>query len=209
MRAWLWHLRLNSDICQAIVGGINLMLSPDMSLSLDALHLLSPDSRSNAFDSRANGYARGEGLAVVLLKPLDAALKDNDMIRAVILGSGCNHDGKTKGLHLPNPDAQEKLIRDTYCDAGLDLADTAYCEAHGTGTPVGDPLEARALGATIGRARQTRSPLLLGSIKTNIGHLEDGAGLASVVKAVLALEKGIIPPSVNFNEPTSRIPFKD
>nr|QIX11475.1 polyketide synthase [Cladonia metacorallifera]UUR48181.1 polyketide synthase 28 [Cladonia metacorallifera] len=193
----------------AIVGGVNLMLSPDMSLSLDALHLLSPDSRSYAFDSRANGHARGEGLAVVLLKPLDAALKDNDMIRATILGSGCNHDGKTKGLHLPNTDAQEQLIKDTYSNSGLNLADTAYCEAHGTGTPVGDPLEARALGTTIGRARQERSPLLLGSVKTNIGHLEGGAGLAGVIKAVLALEKGIIPPSVNFDEPTSRIPFKD
>ena len=150
------------------------MLSPDMSLSLDALHLLNPDSRSYAFDSRANGYARGEGPAVVLLKPLDAALRDNETIRA-----------------------------------SLDLADTAYCEAHGTGTPVGDPLEAKALGATSGRARQTKSPLLLESIKTNIGHLEGGAGLAGVIKAVLALEKGVIPPIVNFNEPTSRIPFKD
>ena len=164
---------------------------------------MSPDSRSYAFDSRANGYARGEGLAVVLLKTLDAALKDNDMIRAIILGSGCNHDGKTKGLHLPNTDAQEQLIGDTYSNSGLDLADTAYCEAHGTGTPVGDPLEARALEATIGRARQQRLPLLLGSVKTNIGHLEGGAGLAGVIKAVLALEKGIIPPSVNLIEPTS------
>ena len=185
------------------------MLSPDMTLSLDALHLLSPDSRSFAFDSRANGYARGEGVAVVLLKPLDEALKDNDMIRAVILGSGSNHDGKTTGLHLPNSHAQEQLIRDTYSDAGLNLADTAYCEAHGTGTPVGDPLEARALGATIGKARHSQSPLLLGSIKTNIGHLEGGAGLAGVLKAVLALEKGVIPPSANFQEPTSRIPFED
>ena len=209
LRALLWSAGGKINIYQAIVGGVNLMLSPDMSLSLDALHLLSPDSRSYAFDSRANGYARGEGLAVVLLKPLDAALRDNDMIRAIILGSGCNHDGKTKGLHLPNTEAQEQLIRDTYSISGLNLADTAYCEAHGTGTPVGDPLEARALGATIGRARQTKSPLLLGSIKTNIGHLEGGAGLAGVIKAVLALEKGVIPPSVNFNEPTSRIPFKD
>lgn len=192
---------------QAIVAGVNLMLSPDMTMALDALHLLSPDGKSYAFDSRANGYGRGEGFAVVILKPKIAAIRDNDRIRAIVRGTGCNHDGKTRGLHLPSAEAQEALIRDTYATAGLDLKDTAYCEAHGTGTAVGDPLEAKALAATFGKARESSFPLLIGSVKSNIGHLEGAAGLVAVIKTVLALERGIIPPSVNFETPTARIPF--
>lgn len=183
------------------------MQSPDMNMALDALHLLSPDGKSYAFDSRANGYGRGEGIAVVILKAEIAAMGDNDMVRATIRGSGCNHDGKTRGLHLPSSEAQEALIRQTYASAGLDMKDTAYCEAHGTGTAAGDPLEAKALAATLGVARESMSPLLIGSVKTNIGHLEGAAGLASVIKTVLALERGIIPPSVNFRTPSPRIPF--
>lgn len=183
------------------------MQSPDMTMALDALHLLSPDGKSYAFDSRANGYGRGEGIAVVILKAEIAAKGDNDMVRATIRGSGCNHDGKTRGLHLPSSEAQEALIRQTYASAGLDMKDTAYCEAHGTGTAAGDPLEAKALAATLGVARESMSPLLIGSVKTNIGHLEGAAGLASVIKTVLALERGIIPPSVNFRTPSPRIPF--
>lgn len=191
----------------AIVAGVNLMQSPDMTMALDALHLLSPDGKSYAFDSRANGYGRGEGFAVVILKPEIAARRDNDVVCATIRGSGCNHDGKTKGLHLPSAEAQEVLIRETYARAGLDMKDTAYCEAHGTGTAAGDPLEAKALAATLGKARESTSPLMIGSVKTNIGHLEGAAGLASVIKAVLALERGVIPPSINFKTPTPRIPF--
>lgn len=183
------------------------MQSPDMTMALDALHLLSPDGKSYASDSRANGYGRGEGIAVVILKAEIAAMGDNDMVRATIRGSGCNHDGKTRGLHLPSSEAQEALIRQTYASAGLDMKDTAYCEAHGTGTAAGDPLEAKALAATLGVARESMSPLLIGSVKTNIGHLEGAAGLASVIKTVLALERGIIPPSVNFRTPSPRIPF--
>lgn len=183
------------------------MQSPDMTMALDALHLLSPDGKSYAFDSRANGYGRGEGIAVVILKAEIAAMGDNDMVRATIRGSGCNHDGKTRGLHLPSSEAQEALIRQTYASAGLDMKDTAYCEAHGTGTAAGDPLEGKALAATLGVARESMSPLLIGSVKTNIGHLEGAAGLASVIKTVLALERGIIPPSVNFRTPSPRIPF--
>lgn len=183
------------------------MLSPDMTMALGALHLLSPDGKSYAFDSRANGYGRGEGFAVVILKSKSAAIRDNDMIRATVRGTGCDHDGKTRGLHLPSAEAQEMLIRETYASAGLDLRDTAYCEAHGTGTAVGDPLEAKALAATFGKAREPSSPLLIGSVKTNIGHLEGAAGLAAVIKTALALQRGIIPPSVNFKSPTARIPF--
>ena len=189
------------------MAGVNLMLSPDMTMALDALHLLSPDGKSYAFDSRANGYGRGEGFAVIILKPEIAARKDNDRVRAIVRGSGCNHDGKTRGLHLPSAEAQEALIRETYTRAGLDMKDTAYCEAHGTGTAAGDPLEAKALAATLGKARKSISTLMIGSVKSNIGHLEGAAGLASVVKTVLALERRIIPPSVNFNTPNPRIPF--
>lgn len=189
------------------MAGVNLMQSPDMTMALDALHLLSPDGKSYAFDSRANGYGRGEGFAVLILKPENAAIRDNDTVRATIRGSGCNHDGKTRGLHLPSADAQEALIRETYARAGLDMKDTAYCEAHGPGTAAGDPLEAKALAATLGKARESTSPLMIGSVKTNIGHLEGAAGLASVIKTVLALERGVIPPSVNFKTPTPRIPF--
>ena len=189
------------------MAGVNLILSPDMTMALDALHLLSPDGKSYAFDSRANGYGRGEGFAVVILKPRLAAIRDNDAVRATICNSGCNHDGKTKGLHLPSAEAQEALIRETYANVGLDMKDTAYCEAHRTGTAAGDPLEAKALAATLGKARESISPLMIGSAKTNIGHLEGAAGLASVIKTVLALEKGVIPPSINLNTPTPRIPF--
>ena len=196
-----------ADSYKAIVAGVNMMQSPDMTMALDALHLLSPDGKSYAFDARANGYGRGEGLAVVILKSEISAMRDNDVVRATIRGSGCNHDGRTKGLHLPSAEAQEKLIRETYASAGLEMHNTAYCEAHGTGTAAGDPLEAKALAATLGKARESLSPLLIGSVKTNIGHLEGAAGLVSVIKTVLALERGIIPPSINFKTPTSRIPF--
>ena len=189
------------------MAGVSLMQSPDMTIALDALHLLSPDGKSYAFDSRANGYGRGEGFAVVVLKSESAVMRDNDIVRGIVRASGCNHDGKTKGLHLPSAEAQETLIRETYASAGLDMKDTAYCEAHGTGTAAGDPLEAKALAVTLGKARESSSPLMIGSVKTNIGHLEGAAGLASVIKTVLALERGIIPPSVNFKTPTPRIPF--
>lgn len=114
------------------------MLSPDATRSLDALHLLSPDGKCYAFDHRANGYGRGEGMGITILKPLKKALQDNDHIWAVVRGSGCNQDGATKSLHLPSSKAQEALIRDTYARAGLDMQDTVFCEAHGTGTVVGD-----------------------------------------------------------------------
>ena len=125
------------------MAGVNLIQSPDMTIALDALHLLSTDGKSYAFDARANGYGRGEGFAVVILKSQLAAIRDNDTIRATIRGSGCNHDGKTKGLHLPSAEAQESLIRETYANAGLEMNETAYCEAHGTGTAAGDPLETK------------------------------------------------------------------
>lgn len=184
------------------------MLSPDMTIGLDALKLLSLDNICFAFDERANGYLRGEGFVVLILKPLELALQDKDAISAVIHGSGLNQDGQTRGLHLPNPDAQAVLIRETYVACGLNLKDTSYCEAHGTGTMAGDTLEAKALGTTFGEARDNASPLIVSSVKTNIGHLEGCAGLAGVLKTILGFEHGFIPPNANFQRPNPQIPFK-
>ncbi|EXK33530.1 hypothetical protein FOMG_10801 [Fusarium oxysporum f. sp. melonis 26406] len=190
---------------QAIVGGTNLIFSPDIMVAMSLLGFLSPDGRSYAFDHRAKGYARGEGIATLVLKPLDKAVRDGDPIRAVIRGTGVNSDGRTAGITLPNGDAQAELIREVYANAGLDPAETGYFEAHGTGTQAGDPMEAGAIHRVFTADRQRSSPLYLGSIKTNIGHLEGASGLAGVVKAVLCLEKGQIPPNMNFEKPNERL----
>ncbi|PYH67688.1 type I polyketide synthase [Aspergillus vadensis CBS 113365] len=179
----------------SVVGGTNLILLPD----------IIPDGKCQSFDHKANGYSRGEGAAVVILKPLHLALRDNDVVRAVIRGTAVNQDGNTPGITLPSATAQESLIRETYRMAGLGFADTAYVEAHGTGTPAGDPVEAQALAATFGMSRSPDDPVYIGSIKTNIGHLEGGSGLAQVVKAVFALENGEIPPSLWFEKQNDRI----
>ncbi|KAI9368681.1 hypothetical protein BJX61DRAFT_546289 [Aspergillus egyptiacus] len=169
------------------------------------MHMLSPDGRSHSFDSRANGYARGEALAAIIVKPLRQALADGDTIRAVIRGSGANQDGKTVGITIPNGNAQADLIRTTYATAGLGLEQTGYFEAHGTGTPVGDPIELSAIGGSFGALRSHDNPLIVGSVKTNIGHTEGAAGLAGVIKTVLALENGVIPPLADFKELNERL----
>lgn len=138
--------------------------------------LFSDEGRSFSFDSRGTGYGRGEGCGILVLKPLDQALKDNDTIRSVIVASGINQDGKTPGITMPNGAAQEALIRSVYKGAGLDPKDTGYVEAHGTGTKVGDPIEAAALHNVFGEGRTARNPLFIGSVKSNIGHLEGTAG---------------------------------
>ncbi|PKX97535.1 type I polyketide synthase [Aspergillus novofumigatus IBT 16806] len=193
----------------SIVGGTNLILLPDIMSAMSALHFLSPDGKCQSFDHKANGYSRGEGAAVVILKPLHLALRDNDVIRAVIRGTAVNQDGNTPGITLPSATAQEALIRETYANAGLNFTDTAYVETHGTGTPAGDPVEAEALAATFGKSRSEDDPVFVGSIKTNIGHLEGGSGLAQVVKAVFALEKGQIPPSLWFERQNDRIRLEE
>ncbi|KAL2069774.1 hypothetical protein VTL71DRAFT_14453 [Oculimacula yallundae] len=185
---------------QALVGGTNVITMPEMQIGMTSLNFLGADSKCFAFDHRANGYARGEGTSVVVLKPLKEALKDGDMIRAVIRGTGVNQDGKTPGITLPSAKAQEELIRMTYKSAGLDFADTHYFEAHGTGTQAGDPREAAAIGATFGTSRRPGQPLLVGTIKTNIGHLEGASGLAGLVKSVHILEKAIVPPNLWFEK---------
>ena len=167
--------------------------------------LLSPAGKSYAFDSRASGYGRGEGSATVILKRLDDALRDGDPIRAVIRGSGVNQDGKTETITTPSQEAQEQLIRACYRKAGLDPSQTAYFEAHGTGTKTGDPIEARAIASVFQNSRSSDQPLRIGSIKSNIGHTETASGVASIIKVALALEKGQIPPSINFEKPNEKL----
>jgi acyl transferase domain-containing protein/NADPH:quinone reductase-like Zn-dependent oxidoreductase/SAM-dependent methyltransferase len=197
----------------AIVGGSNLILSPDIQIEMSDMHFLSPDSISYAFDERANGYARGEGVGVIVLKPLHLALKNKDPIRAVIRGTAASSDGKTPGITLPSKNAQIELIRMAYHAAGCDTSQTGYFEAHGTGTAAGDPIETGAIGEVFAphrplAANGERIPLALGSLKTNIGHLEGASGIAGLIKAVLSVEKGIIAPNVWFNKGNPRIDFE-
>ena len=170
---------------------------------------MSPDGRCYTFDDRANGYARGEGVGCLILKPLQDALMDGDTIRAVIRGTGSNQDGKSSGITLPNIAAQEELIRSTYESAGLDPIETSYVEAHGTGTPAGDPLETGALSRVFSPNRLFDEPLRIGSIKTNVGHLEGASGIAGVIKTVLMLENDVILPNRNFQTANPRIPLYD
>lgn len=188
----------------AIVGGCNLMLTPDLFKMFSSLGMLGVDGRSYAFDSRANGYGRGEGVGTIVIKRLSDALAAGDPIRAVIRDTYLNQDGKTETITSPSQAAQEALIRECYRRAGLNPQDTQYFEAHGTGTPTGDPIEARAIAAVLG-APDRKDKLRIGSIKTNIGHTEAASGLAGLIKVVLALEKGQIPPSVNFEKPNPKL----
>ncbi|KAJ5724992.1 polyketide synthase [Penicillium malachiteum] len=208
-----FHLACQSlrsgEATSAIVGGSSIMLSPDFFILLSAPGFLGPDGKSHSFDNKANGYGRGEGAASVILKPLDAALRDGDPIRAIIRGTATNHDGKTPGISLPSQKAQEELIRSAYRNAGLSMAQTGYVEAHGTGTQAGDPLETSAIGNTIGLSRSTADPLLVGSIKSNIGHLEGASGLAGIIKAVLIVEKGLIPATAGFQSPNPKLRLEE
>ncbi|KAH7092025.1 putative polyketide synthase [Paraphoma chrysanthemicola] len=191
----------------AVVCGANVILSPDIALTLSNLHMLSTDGLSRSFAEGTTGYGRGEGISSLILKRVDDALRDGDPIRAVVRGSGVNQDGHTKGITLPNSEAQADLINTVYSSAGLESSDTGYFEAHGTGTAVGDPLELGAIAKSISRARKTDNKLLVGSIKSNVGHLEGSAGLAGVIKCVLMLEKNVILPNIHFDRPNRRVPF--
>ncbi|MGA2850722.1 MAG: SDR family NAD(P)-dependent oxidoreductase, partial [Terracidiphilus sp.] len=184
----------------ALVGGVNLILSPESTIALSKAHMLSPDGRSRAFDAAANGFARAEGCGVAAIKLLSHAIADRDNIWAVIRGSAVNHDGHSSGLTAPNGAAQERLLRQALHAADIKAADIQYVEAHGTGTALGDPIEAHALAAVLGAGREERNPLYVGSVKTNIGHLEAAAGIAGVIKTALCLRHGIIPASLHFRQ---------
>ncbi|ADO71800.1 modular polyketide synthase [Stigmatella aurantiaca DW4/3-1] len=193
----------------ALAGGVQLNLSPRTFMAVSAFGALAPDGRCRTFDARASGYVRGEGGGVLVLKPLSRALADGDAIYCLIRGSAVNNDGASNGLTAPNPKAQERLLRDAYAVAGMDPAQVHYVELHGTGTPLGDPIEAGALGAVLGAAREAERPLHVGSVKTNIGHLEAAAGIASVIKVALSIRHQQLPASLHFEQPNPRIPFDD
>lgn len=189
----------------AIAGGVGLMLSPALSVNFTKARMLAPDGRCKTFDAAANGYVRGEGCGMVVLKPLDRALADKDRIQAVIRGSAVNQDGAVAGFTVPSGPAQEKVIRAALDRAAVRPDQIEFIEAHGTGTSLGDPIEAKALGAVF---QDRTSPLVIGSVKTNIGHLEAAAGIAGVIKTVLSLNHGLIPPHLNFSRPNPTIPWK-
>ncbi len=193
------------QVPMALVGGVSLLLAPHSFVGFSAASMLSPRGRCHAFDARADGYVRSEGGAIIVLRPLRDALASGDSIRAVIRGTGVNSDGRTTGFSLPNKAAQADLLRAVYSRFEIDPCDLNYVEAHGTGTPAGDPIEAAALGEVLGRRRA--SPLPIGSVKTNIGHLEAASGLAGLLKVVVALGRGVVPPSLHCETPNPAIPF--
>ncbi|MEV0587138.1 type I polyketide synthase [Nonomuraea sp. NPDC050310] len=198
----------SGETAMALAAGVNLNLLAESAVAEDRFGGLSPDGECFTFDARANGFARGEGGAVVVLKPLSRALADGDRIYGVIRGGAVNNDGATPGLTVPSAEAQEQVVRQACERAGVPLDAVQYVELHGTGTPVGDPIEAAALGACLGAARPAGSPLPVGSVKTNIGHLEGAAGIAGLLKVLLSLHHRELPPSLNFETPNPAIPLE-
>jgi acyl transferase domain-containing protein/acyl carrier protein len=198
----------NGESSLALAGGVNLILSPAITINFTKAGVMAPDGRCKAFDARANGYVRSEGAGIVVLKPLSRALADADPIYAVVRGGAVNQDGRSNGLMAPNPRAQEAVLREAYRRAGVSPGNVQYVEAHGTGTLLGDPIEVKALGAVLGIGRPPGRLCALGAVKTNIGHLEAAAGVAGLIKVALALKHREIPPTLHFGEPNPHIPFE-
>ncbi|KJK43524.1 hypothetical protein UK23_32885 [Lentzea aerocolonigenes] len=199
----------NGECSQAVVGGVNVMLAPNMTIAESKGGFLSPDGRCKTFDSSANGYARGEGAGVVLIKPLSAAQADGDPIYALVRGTAVTQDGHTNGITVPNGASQEEAMRLAYARAGVSPHEVQYVEAHGTGTPVGDPVEAAAIGRVLSTGRGEGDSILVGSVKTNIGHLEAAAGVAGLIKTALSLKHGRIPAHLHLVDPNPAIPFDE
>ncbi len=196
------------DECHlAIAGGVNVMMRPEYPMAMCKGGFLAPDGRSKSFDAKANGYGRGEGAGVVILKRLSDALRDGDSMYAVIRGTGVNQDGRTNGITVPNPKSQAALIQQVCAQYAVNTDDIRYVEAHGTGTPVGDPLEAKALGTALGR-HSDQQACLIGSVKATIGHLEAAAGAAAIIKTALCLSHRQVPPQANLDTPNPEIPFE-
>ncbi|KAJ5533456.1 lovastatin nonaketide synthase [Penicillium frequentans] len=198
----------NGECDMSIIVGSALHFDPNIFITMTDLGMLSEEGRCRAFDADGKGYARGDGICAVILRGQNQAQLHEDRIRAVVKATGSNHDGMTQGITLPSSEAQVALIQRTYHSCGLDPADTQYVEAHGTGTARGDPLEMRAIG-TCFASKQRSQPLYVGSIKTNIGHAEGASGVAGLIKATMALEKGKIPPNMHFKRPNKEIAFDD
>ena len=189
----------------ALAGGINAILLARTTRASTEAGMLSPDGRCKTFDASANGYVRGEGCGVVVLKRLSDAERDGDRVLAVLLGSAVNQDGASAGLTVPNGPAQERVIREALERAGVEPSSVDYLEAHGTGTNLGDPIEVQAAASVYGEGRDPERPLLLGSVKTNIGHLEGAAGVAGLLKVLLAMREHLIPPHLHFKRPNPRM----
>ena len=197
----------------ALVGGVNLILSPTSTIGRCKLRALSPDGRCKTFDATANGYGQGEGCGIVVLKRLSDAISDRDSILALIRGSAVNHDGPSSGMTVPNIIAQEQVIQQALTNAKLESHQISYLEAHGTGTSLGDPIEIEAMAEVYGKNRPADRPLVVGSVKTNIGHLEAAAGVSSLIKVILALQHQEIPPHLHLQQPNphvdwNRLPIK-
>lgn len=193
----------------ALAAGVNLLLVPELTAALCRTGALAPDGRCKSFSAAANGFARGEGCGVLMLARLSDALADGYRVRAILRSSGVNHDGASSGYTVPNGRAQEALIRKVWQDARVTPAEVDYVEAHGTGTPLGDPVEMRALVGVLGQTRPRDRPLLVGSAKTNFGHCESAAGVAGVMKVILALENGELPPHLHCEQPSPHIAWDE
>ncbi|BCL81047.1 FAAL and PKS domain-containing protein [Ktedonobacteria bacterium brp13] len=199
---------LRSGECeQALAGGVNIILSPDLTIAFSQARMMAADGHCKTFDEAADGYVRGEGCGLVLLKTLSAAERDGDTVFAVIRGSAVNQDGRSNGLTAPNGHAQEAVIRQALRNADVSPAQVSYVETHGTGTALGDPIEVNALKAVLMQGSEEQFPVVLGAVKTNIGHLESAAGIAGFIKTVLSLHKGEILPNRNFKRLNTHISF--
>lgn len=197
----------DAQVHSALVGATNLFITPEIPIYMANMGVLSSTGGSKPFDARADGYGRGEGIDCIFLKRLSDALRDRDPIRALIRSSAVNADGRTMGLAAPSALAQEMAIREAYAAAGItesELNQTAFIECHGTGTKAGDPMEAQAIGKVFGRIRRKADPLYIGSVKTSIGHGEGASAMNGVLKAILSLEAGKIPPNVDFVDPSPK-----
>jgi acyl transferase domain-containing protein/acyl carrier protein len=190
----------NRECNLALAGGVNAILSPQTTITLSKAHMMAPDGRCKAFDASANGFVRAEGCGIVVLKRLADAVAGGDRILCVIRGSAINQDGRSSGITAPNGAAQERVIRRALAAAGVTPKEVGYVETHGTGTSLGDPIEAHALAAVFGGDRADTDPLLIGSVKTNLGHLEAAAGVVGLIKAALCVHRGEIPPQLHFRQ---------
>ena len=201
------HSLRNQEATMALAGGVSVNLLPHGDLFFSQAGALSPDGQCRTFDARANGIVRGEGVGMLVLKTLSRALADGDRIYALIGGSAVNHDGRSNGIMAPNIHAQEAVYRAAYAQAGIAPAQVQFVETHGTGTPLGDPIEVQSLSSVLGMDRPANFPCLLGSVKTNIGHTEAVAGIAGLIKVALALKHRVIPPNLNFDTLNPLIPL--
>ncbi|BBM86750.1 type I polyketide synthase [Candidatus Uabimicrobium amorphum] len=195
----------NKECNMALAGGVSLLLSPEATIYFSKARMMSPDGRCKTFDAKANGYVRGEGCGFVVLKRLDDAIESRDNILAVIRGSAVNHDGKSSGLTVPNGVSQQLVIRNALQSGGVSPQDVSYVECHGTGTSLGDPIEIQSLAKVLGRDKEQSPTLKVGSIKTNIGHLEAAAGIAGLIKAVLCIQNKYLPAHLHFDTPSPHI----